>query len=299
MKCRGKLFGGLLAAFIVMATSSITAFADDYSFDITKSKPTYGGGQAFTAYTRLDNEKRDKYKFNPMWITEDSTVEIDYTCDEEYDTTPLFFVLQSWKGDKVAAQEDKWIQVTPTTLTDTHATWTYDTLVETYGSSNFSDVYALVIEDNNVGITMTSFTITNVSVPKDEIANLVDGVIYRDGEIVIVSDEDTAAEDDTSTDTAETAVVSNEDTTAESEEVSSGDTSEDGTALETDVALYDEVTTTTASSTKSDSSESTEMTSKSLSTTLIIVCVALGIVLVGVIAFIIIKTIRNRNRGWH
>jgi len=196
-----------LAASAVMAVSSccISAFADDFSFDMQKAKPTYGGGQAYMTFTRLDNEKRDKNNFNPLWITEDSQIEIEYATEGDYEETPIYFVFQSWTGEIVSSQEDKWVLIAPTTFDDTKAVWDYETIINTYGS-NFSDVYAFVVTDGGENsLTVSSITISNIKIAKDEILTVSGGTVITDEPIEMTEQS-----------VSETAVSDSDDTVAES-----------------------------------------------------------------------------------
>jgi hypothetical protein len=174
MKKFTKCLLGAVTAVSVMVMNGVTVFADDFEFDMSKAKQSQGGGKAYTEYTRLDNETRHQNNFDPTWITEDSAFEVEYTYEGSFDEFPMYLILQSWQGDKVDSQEDKWVKIEPTEFDDTHAVWSYDTFSEAWESSDFSNVYALLIEDNNVQLTLSSFTVTNVDVPED-ITEFADG----------------------------------------------------------------------------------------------------------------------------
>lgn len=201
-----KIIGLIATAIMAVSVCGISAYADDFSFDMQKAKPTYGGGQAYMTFTRLDNEKRDKNNFNPLWITKDSKIEVEYSTDGEYEESPIYFVFQSWTGEIVSSQEDKWVQIAPTSFDDTKAVWDYTTLTNAYGT-NFSDVYAFVITDGDTNaLTVKSLTITNVKIAKDDISTVTGGTVITDEPIEVaetsVSESPDAATAESVTDTA-------------------------------------------------------------------------------------------------
>lgn len=177
-----------IAAMAVMATTAVAVSADEFNFDMSKAKPTYGGGQSFSTFTRLDGEKRDRNKFSPLWMTKDSTIEITYETSGEYINAPLNLIFQSWTGDLVSSVEDKWVEILPSSFDETHAVFTFEDIAKTYGSEDFYDVYAINISDNDNSLLVKSFVVTNCNIP-DEIASTITGgtvtlddIIYSEGD---------------------------------------------------------------------------------------------------------------------
>lgn len=271
MKKTGKILSCIAASLLSVAMTGVTAFADDYSFDMEKSKQTHGGGQAYMSFTRLDNERRDRQKFNPLWITPETTVEIDYESEGEYDEYPIQLVLQSWVGALVDSTEDKWVQIPPTTFDDNHATWSYDTIVSAYGD-DFSDVYAIVIEDSGKNsLLVKNVVFADLDVPEEEQANVSGGILtVTDTEPVTT---DLSENKQTSDDTTVTSVSKAPDNTEKKSESVSKET---GTEKADD-----------------NSSEDAE----SGISPIVIIAVVGGAVLLIVIGIIIIS--RRRNHGWH
>lgn len=187
----------IATASAVIMSQGISASADEFHFDMEKAKPTYGGGQAYMYMTRLDNEKRDKNNFNPLWINENSYFEIDYTSEGEYENSPVLLIMQSWTGDLVDGTEVKWVEVYPSELTDTYAKFTYDDIVSAYGS-DFSDVYGINVTDNGNSLTISSFDLINCSYPKDiNTAEITGGTAIRTDPITTETAETAPASEET------------------------------------------------------------------------------------------------------
>lgn len=258
-----KLIGLAASAVIAVSSFCISAFADDFSFDMQKAKPTYGGGQAYMTFTRLDNEKRDKNNFNPLWITEDSQIEIEYTTEGDYEETPIYFVFQSWTGEIVSSQKDKWVLIAPTTFDDTKAVWDYETIINTYGS-NFSDVYAFVVTDGGENaLTVSSITITNIKIAKDEILTVSGGTVITDEPIEMTEQS-----------VSETVVSDSNDTSAESSDK-----------------------TTIVASEQTEKNIEDNDTNKSINWYLVGIIVS-GAMIAVLTALLIIKTIKAKTKGW-
>lgn len=264
-----RIIACTVSTLIAASMSTISAFAEDFSFDMTKARPTYGGGQAYTSYTRLDNERRDKNNFNPLWLTENSTFEIEYTTEGDFINAPVRLILQSWTGELVDSKEDKWIPIEPTSFDDTKAVWDYDTLVAAYGS-DFSDVYSLVIGDGDMNsLTVKSMIATNLDIPDSELYSVTNGSILDNGKPVSQPE------------------VTEADASDETVKETSSDEEKDNTETQTDK--------------KSDNNKTEDKNTESLTNNLyVIILGAVVIILVITLAVIIIKNkIKAKRGGWH
>jgi hypothetical protein len=258
-----KSLCGFVAAAVAVMMTGMSVFADDFEFDMSKAKATQSGGKAYTEYTRLDNEPKHADNFDPLWLTEDSVYEVEYTSSGEYEDCPMYLIFQSWKGDKVSSQEDRWVRIAPTTFDSSHASWTFDTIAEAWGSSDFSEVYAFLIEDNNIHLTLSSFTVSNIEVP-DDITSVADGEIIK----TEASETEAIEEDDSE------ATVQDEDSKTEKKSKNKDKDSEEETQVENE-AVPGQSTMVKA---------------------IVIVSIVGVAALVGVVVFVIIR--RKRN-GWY
>lgn len=265
-----RLIGFLASAIIAVSACAVSVCADDFSFDMEKAKPTYGGGHAFMVLTRLDNEKRDKNNFNPLWISEDSEIQIEYKTEGDFEETPIYFIFQSWTGDIVASQEDKWVLIAPTSYDDNKAVWNYETITDTYGS-NFSDVYAFVVSDGGTNaLELKSITITNVKIPNDEILTVKGGTVITDKPIG-------------------TTIIS---------EIES-ETSITVTETENKTEITETKTEVTSATKNADiSTESAEEQSSSLSIYILGFIVS-GILILVLLILLIVKTVKAKTKGWY
>lgn len=206
----------MLSAIIAISACATSVFADDFDFDMTKARPTYGGGQAYTSYTRLDNERRDKDNFNPLWMTENTVIEVQYVTSDEYEETPIYLILQSWTGDLVDGTEDKWIPISPTACDNTSAVWDYATIIAAYGE-DLSDVYSIVLSDEGENaLTVTSMIVRDLDIPDDDKYTVANGVVLIDGKPITAPEAETEVvteivEDDITSETVqENETVKNE-----------------------------------------------------------------------------------------
>lgn len=210
-----KLLAAIGASAALMALAP-SAYADDYYFDMSKARQTFGNGtgSTYSDMTRLDNERRDKDKFNPLWLTEDSSIVIEYVSEGDYEEAPAILVLQSWVGELVSGTDDKWVQVLPSSYDDTTATFTYEDMVAAYGN-DFSDVYALNVVDSGNALLIKSMIATNVEVPEDEVTDKLVGTIVKEGELPPGVEETSAITDDSEAVESDEIIESNEEPTEE------------------------------------------------------------------------------------
>lgn len=279
-----NILSGIIGAAIAVSACTATIFAENFSFNMEKARPTYGGGHAFSMYTRLDNERRDKYNFNPLWITEESTIEVEYTTGE-YTEIPIRLVFQSWEGELVESKEDKWVQIAPTSFDDTKAVWNYETIINTYGS-DFSDVYCLVLSDGgDNSLTVSSMTATNLAIPEEDMYTVKNGVILdENGMIVTMAASETniltdmsAMIDAEKTAISETTAVLNE-TNVENENTDNSQTT---------IVSNNEPTVEDETAEKSDSNF------------LLLAIILSSVAIVVLIIVLIILRVKAKRKNWH
>ena len=278
-----KFATSIAVAATVLMTSAINVFADDYQFDLSKASRTFGKGTSYVHYTRLDNERMDKNNFNPLWMTKDSTMEVEFEAAGEYDTAPVSITFQSWTGEKVAGTEDKIVRIFPSTFTESTATFTYDDMVQWYGTDDFSDVYCVRIEDNGNQILATSLTVTNCNIPEDEAENVKGTIIKTETE---------AAE--TEAPVEETEVTTEENTS--SSETTNKESEETATSTENSDTLNDSTNTTESTDDKTNDSDKNESSSSS---PVLIIAIAGGAVVIIAVVIVIIVLSKKKKKSKH
>lgn len=274
-----KLLAAIGASAALMALAP-SAYADDYYFDMSKARQTFGNGtgSTYSDMTRLDNERRDKDKFNPLWLTEDSSIVIEYVSEGDYEEAPAILVLQSWVGELVSGTDDKWVQVLPSSYDDTTATFTYEDMVAAYGN-DFSDVYALNVVDSGNALLIKSMMATNVEVPEDEVTDKLVGTIVKEGELPPGVEETSAITDDSETVESDKIIESNEGPTEEA---------------------FTEPDNEPSENEGSDTSETTQENIPVEQNDLLTILIAIG-VLWGLLAvtIIVVVAIKKKGRNYH
>ena len=227
-----------LTAFAVAALTlltmgmSVAAEKADYQLDTSKAKKTMGGGQAFVYYLRNTNEVRKHGKqLDNAWITPESEIIIKYEYmgeipQEKKDKGidyPATLVLQCWTGELVDAEESRWVELVPTTFSEEEATFSYADMVAQWPEDDLSDVYAFVVVDEGVSLTVNDMIITNLDIPED--------AEYKG--LTLLSDT-TAEVTETETTVSETQSVES-DKADDSEGVADGEVVTDGEENATDI----------------------------------------------------------------
>jgi hypothetical protein len=103
-------------------------------------------GQAISEYTL----KNDNGTFDPAWLTPGCVITIFYES-----ANPPEIILQSWSGGA------GWAKVNPFTVNDSGniAQFSYDDMVASYGSEDFSDMDKFNIGDTDAALTVLSATV--------------------------------------------------------------------------------------------------------------------------------------------
>lgn len=294
-----KLFKTMSAAAVGILSCAIlaaTAYAEDYTFDVSGASESGGKwGQSFICYTALGNEEYSE-NFNPMWMTSDSEVIVDYTYTGEANGSPVELIWQTWGDGPVKPNPDvtkDWNKIAPYEYTDTEAKFSFSDIAASYGSDNFDTVYAICVGDTGVNLTVTGMKVTNCNITAP------------------VQTEETAAEAETEAQTeeateAETEAETQEEDEAEIEEAAVEEESE----AETEETTETEATTaaeTTVKETTAEETSATELTrpnaaeiaanapkSDSIAPIIIIIVV---VVVVAAAAIVIIIMMIKKNKG--
>lgn len=297
-----KLFRTMSAAAVGIlscAMLAVTAYAEDYTFDVSGASESNGKwGQSFTCYTALGNEEFSE-NFNPMWMTSDSEVIVDYTYKGEANGSPVELIWQTWDDGPAEPNPDvtkNWNKVTPYEYTDTEAKFSFSDIAASYGSDNFDTVYAICVGDTGVNLTVTGMKVTNCNITAP------------------VQTEETAAEAETEAQTeeeieAETEAETQEEDAEDEAEIEEAAVEEE-TEVETEETTETEATTaaeTTVKETTAEETSATELTrpnaaeiaanapnGDSIAPIIIIIVV---VVVVAAAAIVIIIMMIKKNKG--
>lgn len=249
-----KLFRTMCAAAVGILSSAmlaVTAYAEDYTFDVSGASESNGKwGQSFTCYTALGNEEFSE-NFNPMWMTSDSEVIVDYTYKGEANGSPVELIWQTWDDGPAEPNPDvtkNWNKVTPYEYTDTEAKFSFSDIAASYGSDNFDTVYAICVGDTGVNLTVTGMKVTNCNITAP------------------VQTEEAAAEAETEAQTeeeteAETEAETEEATEAETEAATQEEDAEDEAEIE-EAAVEEETEAETEETTETEATTTAETTVK-------------------------------------
>ena len=283
MKKLLKAMSAAAVGVLSCAVLAVTAYAEDYTFDVSGASESGGKwGQSFICYTALGNEEYSE-NFNPMWMTSDSEVIVDYTYTGEANGSPVELIWQTWGDGPVKPNPDvtkDWNKIAPYEYTDTEAKFSFSDIAASYGSDNFDTVYAICVGDTGVNLTVTGMKVTNCNITAP------------------VQTEETAAE-------AETEAQTVEETEAETEEATEAETE-----AETEETTETEATTaaeTTVKETTAEETSATELTrpnaaeiaanapkGDSIAPIIIIIVV---VVVVAAAAVVIIIMMIKKNKG--
>ena len=237
-----KLFKTMSAAAVGILSCAIlaaTAYAEDYTFDVSGASESGGKwGQSFICYTALGNEEYSE-NFNPMWMTSDSEVIVDYTYKGEANGSPVELIWQTWGDGPVKPNPDvtkDWNKIAPYEYTDTEAKFSFSDIAASYGSDNFDTVYAICVGDTGVNLTVTGMKVTNCNITAP------------------VQTEETAAE-------AETEAQTEEEIEAETEAETQEEDAEDEAEIE-EAAVEEETEVETEETTETEATTAAETTVK-------------------------------------
>lgn len=297
-----KLFKTMSAAAVGILSCAIlaaTAYAEDYTFDVSGASESGGKwGQSFICYTALGNEEYSE-NFNPMWMTSDSEVIVDYTYKGEANGSPVELIWQTWGDGPVKPNPDvtkDWNKIALYEYTDTEAKFSFSDIAASYGSDNFDTVYAICVGDTGVNLTVTGMKVTNCNITAP------------------VQTEETAAEAETEAQTeeeieAETEAETQEEDAEDEAEIEEAAVEEE-TEVETEETTETEATTaaeTTVKETTAEETSATELTrpnaaeiaanapnGDSIAPIIIIIVV---VVVVAAAAIVIIIMMIKKNKG--
>ena len=259
-----KLFRTMSAAAVGIlscAMLAVTAYAEDYKFDVSGASESNGKwGQSFTCYTALGNEEFSE-NFNPMWMTSDSEVIVDYTYKGEANGSPVELIWQTWGDGPVKPNPDvtkDWNKIAPYEYTDTEAKFSFSDIAASYGSDNFDTVYAICVGDTGVNLTVTGMKVTNCNIT----APVQTEEAAAEAETEAQTEEETEAETE-----AETEEATEAETEAETQEEDAEDEAEieeaaveEETEAETEETTETEATTTAETTVKETTAKETSAT---------------------------------------
>lgn len=252
-----KLFRTMCAAAVGIlscAMLAVTAYAEDYTFDVSGASESNGKwGQSFIYYTALGNEEFSE-NFNPMWMTSDSEVIVDYTYKGEANGSPVELIWQTWDDGPAEPNPDvtkNWNKVTPYEYTDTEAKFSFSDIAASYGSDNFDTVYAICVGDTGVNLTVTGMKVTNCNIT----APVQTEEAAAEAETEAQTEEETEAETE-----AETEEATEAETEAETQE-EDAENAEDEAEIE-EAAVEEETEAETEETTETEATTTAETTVK-------------------------------------
>lgn len=248
------------------AMLAVTAYAEDYTFDVSGASESNGKwGQSFICYTALGNEEFSE-NFNPMWMTSDSEVIVDYTYKGEANGSPVELIWQTWGDGPVKPNPDvtkDWNKIAPYEYTDTEAKFSFSDIAASYGSDNFDTVYAICVGDTGVNLTVTGMKVTNCNIT----APVQTEEAAAEAETEAQTEEETEAETEAETEEAteaETEAATQEEDAEDEAEIEEAAVEEE-TEAETEETTETEVTTTAETTVKETTAK--ETTAKETSAT--------------------------------
>ena len=247
MKKLLKAMSAAAVGVLSCAVLAVAAYAEDYTFDVSGATETNGQwSQSFSYYTALGSEEFAA-NFNPMWMTSDSEVIVDYTYTGEANGAPVELIWQTWDDGPAEPNPDvtkNWNKVTPYEYTDTEAKFSFSDIAAKYGSDNFDTVYAICVGDTGVNLTVTGMKVTNCNITAP------------------VQTEETAAEAETEAQTVEeTEAETEEATEAETEAETQEEDAEDEAEIE-EAAVEEETEAETEETTETEATTAAETTVK-------------------------------------
>lgn len=157
-----KIISGIAAGVFAAFCMTFTAFAEPQDLEPSVSRAVQTNGAWGQSVTYSNAE------INPMGITPDTVIEVQYELDGD-EALPgqhqVELILQNYTADPQI-----WAQVVPYEYDDTHALFDYDGMVLAYGSNDFSEVGNICVGDRGVKMTVTYVKITNYDPPARETA---------------------------------------------------------------------------------------------------------------------------------
>lgn len=157
-----KIISGIAAGVFAAFCMTFTAFAEPQDLEPSVSRAVQTNGAWGQSVTYSNAE------INPMGITPDTVIEVQYELDGD-EALPgqhqVELILQNYTADPQI-----WAQVVPYEYDETHALFDYDAMVLAYGSDDFSEVGNICIGDRGVKMTVTYVKVTNYDPPARETA---------------------------------------------------------------------------------------------------------------------------------
>lgn len=168
-----KLLKGLMSVLLLSAAAvgtCVPASAEDVTIDVSEAVESTGWGQSVTIL---------KAQFDAERITKDSVVKVAFDAgDYDGEELPIELIFQSWNNTtspKAKKDGGVWAKITTDDYTEKTATFTYDAIIEAYGTDDLSEVQAICVGDTDkTPVTCKSIIVTNCSKAKATIDISID-----------------------------------------------------------------------------------------------------------------------------
>ena len=145
MKKQLKLILCTAAAAFTALTAALTASAEDVMIDVSDAKEATGWQQSVTI---------KKETFDARRLSKKSTIKVAFDAgDYAGEEAPVELIFQSWDNTTSPNADEEgavWARVAPSEFTEASAVFTYDAIVEAYGTDDFSQVMAICIGDTDL-----------------------------------------------------------------------------------------------------------------------------------------------------
>lgn len=160
---KGMMTAVLLGAAAIAST--VTAAAEDVTIDVSEAVESTKWGQSVTI---------TKAQFDAERITKDSVVKVAFDAgDYKGEELPIELIFQSWNNTtspKVDKKGGVWAKITTDDYTEKTATFTYDAIIEAYGTDDLSEVQAICVGDTDKApVTCKGLIVTNCEKAKETI----------------------------------------------------------------------------------------------------------------------------------
>lgn len=161
-----KFLSALTGVAVIAAlflSCALTAFAkEDVEIDVSSAKETSNWGQTFNLTADV---------FNPLRMSSDSQVKIEFETGSDYDEAPVELIIQSWDNTDSPNVDDEggvWAKVAPSSFGDGEAVFDFGDMAEAYGTKDFKQVQGILIGDTGItSVKLTKMTITNCIAEED------------------------------------------------------------------------------------------------------------------------------------
>ena len=163
-----NILKGMMTAVLLgvaAIASTVTAAAEDVTIDVSEAVESTKWGQSVTI---------TKAQFDAERITKDSVVKVAFDAgDYKGEELPIELIFQSWNNTTSPNADKKggvWAKITTDDYTEKTATFTYDAIIEAYGTDDLSEVQAICVGDTDKApVTCKGLIVTNCEKAKETI----------------------------------------------------------------------------------------------------------------------------------